>query len=150
MLSPTLFNLVLDPLLSNLRQKRLGLSINGLYLGAFARADDIRTSATNIEDVSTQISTVDSFTSTRGPQLCQEKCAVLSTCNLHSPDNHLKIGNSYTSVSNPCLGVLWEFLSSSKISLIDRINKARAAFYSCDDLGAFHGLLNPLSSKSLV
>ena len=58
-------NLVLDPLFSNLRQKRLGLSINGLYLGAFAHADDIRTSATNIEDVSTQISTVDSFTSTR-------------------------------------------------------------------------------------
>ena len=151
-LSPTLFNLVLDPLLSNLRQKRLSLSINGLYLGAFAHADDIRTSATNIEDVSTQIATVDSFTSTRGLQLCQEKCGVLSTCNLHSSDNHLKIGTSYLGFESSIkyLGVWWEYSSSSKISIADRINKACAAFFSRGDLGAFHGLLNPLSSRSLV
>ena len=41
-LSPTLFNLVLNPLLSALWQRNLGLSINGLYLRAFAHADDIR------------------------------------------------------------------------------------------------------------
>ena len=127
MLSPTLFNLVLDPLLSNLRQKRLGLSINGLYLGAFAQADDIRTSATNIEDVSTQISTVDRYTSSRDLQLCQVKFAVLSSCNLPSPGNHLKIGNSHLGFKVPACVV--RLFVSSKISIADRINKAHAAFF---------------------
>ena len=60
-LSPTLFNLVIDPLLSTLKKRNLGVSINGLYLGAFTHADDIRTSATNLEDVSEQVSTVDNL-----------------------------------------------------------------------------------------
>ena len=46
-LSPTLLNLAMDPLLCKLRQKRLGLSVNGL-LGASAHADDIRSSAANL------------------------------------------------------------------------------------------------------
>ena len=42
-LSPTLFNLsVIDPLLKNLQEKSLGLSINSLFFGYFAHADDIR------------------------------------------------------------------------------------------------------------
>ena len=49
-LSPMLFNLVMDPLLSEMRSKSLGISINGLFLGAFAHADDLRTMASNIED----------------------------------------------------------------------------------------------------
>ena len=60
-LSPTLFNLVLDPLLSALRQRNIGLSINGLYLGAFAHVDNIRTCATNIEDVCKQVSIVNTL-----------------------------------------------------------------------------------------
>ena len=66
MVSPTLFNLVLDPLLSALRQRNLSLSINGLYLGAFSHTDDICTCATNIEDVCKQVSIVDTFTKSRG------------------------------------------------------------------------------------
>ena len=38
-LSPTIFNLVIDPLLSTLKQRNVGVSINGLHLGAFANAD---------------------------------------------------------------------------------------------------------------
>ena len=44
-LSPSLFNLVMDPLPTTLKSRGLGLSVNGLFLGAFAHADDIRTSA---------------------------------------------------------------------------------------------------------
>ena len=36
-LSPMLFNLVMDPLLSEMISKSLGISINSLFLGAFAR-----------------------------------------------------------------------------------------------------------------
>ena len=46
--SPTLFNLVLDPLLLKLSESSLGLSVNGLFLGAFAHAEDIRTLASNL------------------------------------------------------------------------------------------------------
>ena len=41
-LSPTLFNLVLDPLLTRLKSMQLGLNINGLFLGAFAHANNLR------------------------------------------------------------------------------------------------------------
>ena len=35
-MSPSLFNLVMDSLLTDLKSKDLGLSIQGLFLGAFA------------------------------------------------------------------------------------------------------------------
>ena len=41
-------------------------------------------------------------------------------------------------------------LLTSKISIDERIHKARAAFFSHGELGVFHGQLNPLSSRSLV
>ena len=40
-LSPALFLLVMDPLLSLLESSRIGLSINNLYAGGFIHADDI-------------------------------------------------------------------------------------------------------------
>ena len=49
-----------------------------------------------------------------------------------------------------CLSVWWDSSSSSKISITERINKSRSAFFSHGELGAFHGLLNPLSSRSLI
>ena len=42
-LLPTLFLLVLDPLLKDLERKCLGHDLNGPYVGAFAHADDICT-----------------------------------------------------------------------------------------------------------
>ena len=48
MLSPTLFLLVMDPLLRKLESSGLGLSVNGLFAGAYLHADDIRTLATTI------------------------------------------------------------------------------------------------------
>ena len=71
-LSPTLFNLVMDQLLVLLREKALGLSINGLFLGALAHADDIRTLASSIDDSIQQAATIRSFAASRGLQLCTE------------------------------------------------------------------------------
>ena len=48
MLSPSLYNLVMDPLLAKVKMMNLGLNANGLFLGAFANADDIRTHSTSI------------------------------------------------------------------------------------------------------
>ena len=77
-LSPTIFNLVVDPLLYTLRQRGLGLSVNGLFLEAFAHADDIRTSAANTEDTTEQVLTVESFTKSRDLYLFPGKCALLT------------------------------------------------------------------------
>ena len=49
-----------------------------------------------------------------------------------------------------CLGVWWCSNSSSQKSIDERICKARRAFFANGELGAFHGLLNPFSSRSLV
>ena len=38
-MSSSLFNLVMDPLLADLKSKNLGLGIQGLFLGAFAHAE---------------------------------------------------------------------------------------------------------------
>ena len=54
---PVLFNLVL------LSEMKLGLSVNGLDPGAFAHADDIRTTST---DASDQVKTVDLFAKRNG------------------------------------------------------------------------------------
>ena len=53
-LSPMLFNFIMDPLLSTLSSRSLGISINGLFLRAFAHADDLRTIASNVEDTTDQ------------------------------------------------------------------------------------------------
>ena len=108
-LSPTLFNLVLDPLLSALKERNLGLSINGLYLGAFIHANDIRTCATNIEDVAEQVSTMDTFTQSRGLKLCLEKCALLSSG--HTPTNITAAGTLLSGILGEVPGCVVGFIS---------------------------------------
>ena len=49
-----------------------------------------------------------------------------------------------------CLGVMWDNSTSSKACVNERIQKARAAFFANGQLGAFQGLLNPLSSRSII
>ena len=56
---------------------QLGLNINGLFLGAFAHADDLRAHSTSLSDAKTQVSVVNSYTDSRGLKLCPEKCAVV-------------------------------------------------------------------------
>ena len=148
-LSPMLFNLVMDPLLSELRTRCLGISINGLFLGAFGHADDLRTMASNIEDATHQASFINSFTRSRGLHLCPEKCALLQSGNNILPciDDELSLPLEKTV---KCLGVWWDNSSSSHVCVKERIQKARATFFANGQLGAFHGLLNPLSSRSII
>ena len=50
-LSPTLFLLVMDPLLRQLEESGNGSSIHNWYAGGAAHADDIRTLAASEEDL---------------------------------------------------------------------------------------------------
>ena len=57
-LSPALFLLVMDPLLSQLQSSGLGLSVNKFYAGSFLHADDIRTLATSAGSLEDQVTSV--------------------------------------------------------------------------------------------
>ena len=126
---------------------------HGLFLGAFAHADDFRTMASNMEDATEQASVVYSFTKSRGLHLCLEKCALLPSSNRLTPLS-LDVNNEVSlpvEKSVKCLGVWWDTTSlSSRMSATERIQKARAAFFAHGQLGTFHGLLNPLSSRSII
>ena len=134
-LLPTLFNLVMDPLLCKLRQRHLGLSVNDLFLGGFAHADDIRSSATNLMDTTEQVATIDSFTKSRGFCLCPEKCALLSSSKQPMASS-IAAGETCLPVekSVKCLGVWWDFAPSSKNSIHYRhkaLLSAVSSQYSC-------------------
>ena len=148
-MSPSLFNLVMDPLLVNLKSKELGLNIHGLFLGAFAHADDFRTTTTNSEDTAEQIATVTSFAEKHSLKVSAEKCGVVIT-GRDRKDHPPMVAGLKVEESVKCLGVWWCSDSTSRKSIEERICKARSAFFANDDLGAFHGLLNPLSSRSII
>ena len=148
-MSPSLFNLVMDPQLADLKSKDLGLSIQGLFLGAFAHADDIRTTTTNPDDTAEQVKTVASFADRNGLKLSSEKCGIV-IAGRDGMDPPPSVADLPVVESVKCLGVWWCSNSTSRKSVEERICKARRAFFVNGDLGAFHGLLNPLSSRSLV
>ena len=53
-LSPSLFLLVMDPLLRELQSLSVGTSVNDMYAGGFLHADDIRTLAITPSSLETQ------------------------------------------------------------------------------------------------
>ena len=65
-LSPTLFLLVMDPILLELSKRSCGPSVCGLYLGAFSHADDFLTLSTNISDCKLQMMIVSEYASSQG------------------------------------------------------------------------------------
>ena len=60
-LSPVLFLLVIDPLLRELEESKLGPSISGIYAGAYTHVDDIRTITSSLSSLNQQVRTVQNF-----------------------------------------------------------------------------------------
>ena len=60
-LSPILFLLVMDPLLSSLESSGLGPSVSNIFAGAYAHADDIRTVTSSLVTLQQQINVVQTF-----------------------------------------------------------------------------------------
>ena len=75
--SPTLFLLVIDPLLRKLERRSVGPCLRKLYCGAFAHADDIQTISTSRDTLHEQISIVESFTKINVLVLNAQKCEVV-------------------------------------------------------------------------
>ena len=118
-------------------------------MGAFAHTDDIRTTTTNPDDTAEQVKTVASFADRNGLKLRTEKCGIVIAGRGGMDPPHSVAGLPVVE-SARCLGVWWCSNSTSRKSVEERVCKARRAFFANGDLGAFHGLLNPLSSQSLV
>ena len=150
-LSPVLFLLVMDPVLLELKSKKCGLNVCGLYLGTFSHADDIRTLSNNVTDCKTQISDVKKFADSRGLVLNFNKCeAIVSPSQQSASSSIISEGVSIPLVDTArCLDAWWTpSLSCSKWIEIN-IKKARRAFFARGQ-GVFLGSLNPLSSRSIV
>lgn len=62
-LSPILFLIAIDSLLSDLKTKDVGLSIYGTFVGAAAHADDVRTIASSKKTIIDQAKIIENFTS---------------------------------------------------------------------------------------
>ena len=150
-LSPTLFLMVMDPILLELNKRSCGPSVCGLYLGAFSHADDIRTLSTNIYDCKLQMTLVSEYASSQGLALNVDKCEASISPSLPVDSTHIHTGDLQfpLTTSAKCLGALWSPNLSCTKWIEENIKKARRAFFARGS-GVFHGTLNPLSSKSIV
>ena len=151
-LSPTLFLMIMDPLLKELERRSVGPCIGGLYCGAFAHADDIRTISTSRDTLHEQISIVESFTVTNALVLNAQKCEVVVVSPTKPADVSVctVAGHQLVpSTSAKCLGHWWSWDLSSVKAINEAIGKARKCFFAYGAAGAFEGQLNPLSGRAI-
>ena len=102
--------------------------------GGFLHADDIRTLASNLSSLEEQISTVSKFTSENFLKLNASKCEVImfkkQGSSSHPPTNVNVDGDCFPVNSEAnCLGYIWRSDLSSTSMVVERINKARKAFF---------------------
>ena len=149
--APLFFLLVIDPLLLELRRRSSGPSVCGLYLGAFAHADDIRTLSTNLSDCQCQINLVKDFAPSQGLTLNIEKCEAVVSPSTPANMSHIVAGPLQIPLTNSarCLGAWWSPSLSCEKWVNNNIEKARRAFFARGS-GVFHSKLNPLSSKNII
>ena len=72
-LSPMLFLLVMDALLTELVDANAGLSVNGIYTGSLGHADDLRSITPNLVSLQKQAEIVKAFTEKNSLTLNAEK-----------------------------------------------------------------------------
>ena len=146
-LSPALFLLVLDPLLTQLEQSGLGLSINNFYAGGFLHADDVRTLATSADPLEAQVAIVNNFAARNFLKLNIDTCEIVTLGNKSSlSEAPLCEVNGCVLPVVPevkCLGFWWRSDKMATRSITENIGKARRPFFHFGSIGAFRGCLNP-------
>ena len=110
-LSPVLFLLVIDYLLSQLAAAKRGVLTKDIYVGSTGHTDDLRSTTSNVDDL--QANTILNFTRANFLKLNSSKCELLVLLSLHlmafhlSPflltSNHLILANVWDSGGpQPC------------------------------------------------
>ena len=152
-LSPTLFLLVIDPLLREMKSANLGLMINNFFIGGFAHADDIRTITNSIASLNAQLESVSSFSSNNFLQFNPSKCEIVSfsrQSTISQPQLSLDGAILPSRDGAKCLGYVWDSSLSSKPMIEHNIIKARKAFFAYGSIGVYQGAISPPSCRSVV
>ena len=143
-LSPTLFLLVMDPLLKQLEVSGLDLSVNNFYAGGFLHADNIRTLATGIDSLN---ALVKKFAENNFLKLNVQKCVVVvfdrgQSCDV-LPECEIDGSVLPSGYEGKCLGYWWrgDLLASRAVE--ENIQKARRAFFHFGSIGALQLTLVP-------
>ena len=109
-LSLTLFLIVMDVLLKQMRESSCGLSIRGTYMGAAIHADNLRTAAPSMESTASQADIIKDFTVDSCLKLNASKLEIVKILTQsHVPESVL-INDSCVQIfsSAKCLGVWWQ------------------------------------------
>ena len=137
-LSPSLFIVVIDSLLSYLASSSLGLKVSGLNVGYSAHADDVRAASNSIIDTLTQGKLIASFCSANNLKLNANKTELVQfTSGRVTASTHNIAGQTiHTQPEAKCLGVWWRCNLSLARSVQERIDKARQTFFALDSNGS--------------
>lgn len=152
-LSPTLFLLVMDSLLTTLADAEEGVSIRGIYAGSLCHADDLRSVTPSLLSLEKQVKIIQSFTSANSLTLNFNKLDLLAMSRAQNPPEcilDVQQSEISSSATATCLGVVWSHNLSPKASIENNINKARRAFFGLGSLGVYHGKVNPLTASEAV
>ena len=152
-LSPTFFLVVIDKLLSELSEKKAGVSICELYLGGAAHADDVRTVATSAKGAEEQGLLISDFADNNGLTLNRFKTEVVKISRNHSSaDNSLMLLNTSLPIvaQAKCLGYQWNKSLSAKTAVEENIAKARRQFFALGSTGCYLGHSNLLTARVIV
>ena len=139
-LSPTLFILIMNPLLQQLEASGLGLTINSFYAGGFAHADDIRTLATTVETLEVQVGLVRQFYAANFLQVNVKKCEVI-VFDRHRgradmrDDLEVEVIVIQSCSEARCLGFWWRRGLFATRGVEEGISKARRAFFQFGSVG---------------
>ena len=150
-LSPILFNLVMNQILYGLSKDDTSLSLIGVNAGCGAHADDIRTCTIGAVGVERQAAFLQSLTSENSLRLNMTKTEIVHLARHPVPTENVNINNTQieTKKEAKCLGVWWTQDLSSRKSVEENISKARRAFFALGAIDIFQGACNPLTALSL-
>ena len=150
-LSPTLFLIVMDQLLKQLREKKYGLSVCQTFAGVAIHTDDLRTTALSKDIMSHQAREITNFTKDNHLKLNASKLEVVRVSRHRKDPERLEIASAeiQTTLAAKYLGVWWEYNLSASRAVHENVSKARKAVFALGNIGAFHGSLNPLSGRSI-
>ena len=130
-LSPILFNLVMDRVLSEMSNETSSLSVSNVNVGCSAHADDIRLCMIGIVNVERGAKTVQSLTSEIYLRLNMSKTEIVHLSRHPIPSESINIMDTHmdTKTEAKCLGVWWcQDLSSHKF-VEENIRKSRRGFF---------------------
>ena len=144
---------VMDRLLTELKQNKAGISICNLYLGGAAHADDVRAIASSTQGTEDQGKMIANIATKNGLSLNESKTEIVLFS--RKPSQHTSTINFMNSTvpiipEAKCLGYLWHKSLSARPAVEQNIAKARRQFFTLGSTSCYLGQSNPLSARTVV